>query len=217
MVLEFAKADGSIFAQSVVDCSVSAEVSQEQPPQRRIQHWLEGTVDSSRYFTLKIAGPDGREATIGFGFRDRDPAIDLRESMQHYETAMRREHEAAVTGAPKYTVPKLAQGERIHINTGKSNSDCVSSSSTSKPKKGKDKDSSRTGLPLLLKKPPPSPESAAKQQAQQAEGLENVRMCLDGVTSKKSFPNVDDKNGCGEQDGESDHEDDWDAEFVSAN
>lgn len=155
LVLDFLTDGGSkLFCQSIVDCSADSG----QP----LQHWLEQVVDSSRYFTLKITGQGGREALIGFGFRDRDQATDLRESMQHYETAMRREKEAAeaIQKAPKYTIPKLAEGEKIHINTGSSSS----SSSSSKPKKEKPAaGSGRKVVPLLLKKPPPSPETAARQ------------------------------------------------------
>ena len=196
--------------------AAASQQLQEPPQQQKIQHWLEGTVDSSRYFTLKIVNPvdPRREATIGFGFRERDSAVDLRESIQHYETAMRREHEAAIlatlnasadaasasssSSAPhKYTIPKLAEGEKIHIHTGK----LSNSNSSGKPKKDKEANNNKSGgLPLLLKKPPPSPESAAKQAIRL---VGSVTLDDDSIVDT-----IDDETG---------DDDDWDTEFVSAN
>ena len=176
LILEFRKTDDPslVFAQSVIDCSIPPHQQRnEDPPQ--IRHWIEGTVDSSRYFTLRIVS-DKREAVIGFGFRDRDPATDLRESLQFYESSMKREYEATVPKVAEYSIPKLAEGERIHVRTGKEG--------TGSSKK---KDHSKPALPILLKKPPPSPEP-----------------------SLSTHIDPQDTNG-------DDDDDDWEGEFVSAN
>jgi len=218
LVLEFFTPENKLFAQSVVDCS--AKEGSDEPP-KRIQYWLEQVVDSSRYFTLRILGGQGREATIGFGFRDREQATDLRESMQHYETAMRREREVAnqSNNALQYHVPKLAEGEKIHINTSKSND---KNSPTSVKKDSKPSDGKKKMVPLLLKKPPPSPESAAesKSPAVNPKDIKEMRISLGDIDLDKD--NTDEKAEQ-EDDGESgvavyegDGDDEWDTEFQSA-
>lgn len=125
----------------------------------RVQRVLEQVADSSRYFTLKITSPDGREAMIGFGFRDRDAATDLRESLQHFEAALRREHTAMeVAEAPAFTVPKLAEGEKIHVGPA----------GASRVVK---KASSSGGAVPLLKKPPPAAQGKAEPMTFSMEGV----------------------------------------------
>ena len=199
LALEFGS-DGKLFAQSVIDCS-----PQESGQQKRVQHWLEQVVDSSRYFTLKISGQGGREATIGFGFRDREVATDLRESTQHYEASIRREVEAAETlaNAPKYSIPKLAEGEKIHVNTGKEGS-----SRAKKP--------SQSGKVPILKKPPPSPPGDASCTVDKALNCDTVGKLTINIG------NIDiQANGATPDDGSSGavyegDDDDWETEFKSA-
>ena len=134
--------EGKLFAQSKMDLHGETEF--------KLNRWLEQVVDSSRYFTLKIQGAGGREATIGFGFRDRERATDLRESLQYYEKSMKREEEAK-TLASSFNIPKLKEGERIHANVpgGKK------SSTTPKEKDDSRKSKSSGAVPLLMRKPPP--------------------------------------------------------------
>lgn len=137
----------TVFAQSVIDITTG----------QTMQHWLEQVADSSRYYVLKIQSKEGREATIGFGFRDREQGTDLRECLQHYEKSIRREKlaESHTTTASTFSVPVLKEGEIIHVdrNSGK----------TSITKR---KESTRGGVPMLLKKPPPpSPEATPKKAA----------------------------------------------------
>lgn len=193
LVLEFRKVmedpsssssnnDPPVFAQSVIDCSIK-KVDQD-PPQ--IRHWIEGTVDSSRYFTLRISSStNNREALIGFGFRDRDQATDLRESLQFYEASMKRDYEATMlkSKASEYSIPRLAEGERIHVHTGKDGSN------NSSKKKSTNSPKSAVAVPILLKKPPPAPEPA--------------------VTPSTSNHNINEKQ-------EENDDDDWEGDFVSA-
>jgi hypothetical protein len=43
-----------------------------------LSFYLEPTLDSSRYFALRVSGGDGRSAVLGVGFRDRQASFDLR-------------------------------------------------------------------------------------------------------------------------------------------
>ena len=139
-VLEFQHSGNQVFAQATCDVTKGASAT----------HFLEQVVDSSRYFVVKIQGGGGREALIGFGFRDRDEATDLRESLQHYQKAMEREAQSESTPVNDFKVPELAEGEKIHINV---------------PGKGKTrtKKSGGGGGLLLLKKPPPPADGAGAE------------------------------------------------------
>jgi hypothetical protein len=106
-------------------------------------NWLEQVVDSSRYFVVKIQGAGGKEATIGFGFRDRDFALNLREAIQHYETSVSRQTKELAD----YKVPTLKEGETIHVT--------VKGGSAAKPKSATKQRAAGGGVPLL-KKPPPA-------------------------------------------------------------
>jgi hypothetical protein len=221
LVLEFRKLDdttNNIFAQAVIDCSIQQPQQQsattddttKPPVTRPIRHWIEGTVDSSRYFTLRIVSTaNGREAFIGFGFRDRDQATDLREALQFYEASMRREYEATIittTPGSKYTITKLAEGERIHIRTGKEGNGGGDSTNSSIVK-SKKKETSTQSLPVLLKKPPPAPANIGNSFTT------SETLSFDGTTQLgQPIVHADDTT-IGDDDGD----DDWESDFVSAN
>jgi len=152
LVLEF-QADGGVFAQSTLDTTKGGKVAQ----------FLEQCVDTSRYFVVKIQGAGGREAMIGFGFRDREKATDLRESLQHYEKSIQREAEAHET-VGNFHIPQLAEGEKIHVGgkTGKT-----------KVVKSKEK---KVGIPLLSKKPPPPSEEDSTPKK-----IEKVSLTMEGI------------------------------------
>ena len=132
-VLEFQHEGHQIFAVATCDVTKGGKPN----------HFLEQVVDSSRYFVVKIQGGGGREALIGFGFRDREQATDLRESLQHYQKAMDREAQSESAPASNFHVKELAEGEKIHVN--------VPGKEKRKPKKS----GGGGGGLLLLKKPPP--------------------------------------------------------------
>lgn len=131
--------DDKLFCQAIIDTT-----------KQSIQHWFEQVADSSRYFVLKIQNESGREATIGFGFRDRDEAMALRESLQHYERSISRELQAAESPTNTFSVPALGEGEQFHVDkaTGKT--------TISKTTKSAGGGGSAVGAVPLLKKPPPS-------------------------------------------------------------
>mmetsp|Transcript_16292 Transcript_16292/g.32757 ORF Transcript_16292/g.32757 Transcript_16292/m.32757 type:complete len:273 (-) Transcript_16292:76-894(-) len=209
-VLEFQHSGNQVFA--LATCDVTKGGSAE--------HFLEQVVDSSRYFVVKIQGGGGREALIGFGFRDRDKAIDLRESLQHYQRAMERESQSETSPTSKFKVPELAEGEKIHVNV---------------PGKGKSRTKGKSagggGGLFLLKKPPPPADGAGvetksllKPPPPPADGedeetkvetkpvenvtisMENVNLQADADAVEKSDEGSDGAVFEGDQDG-------WKAEF----
>lgn len=130
--------EGKLFAQS--------KMTLDKEKQLSIGHFIQDVVDSSRYFAVKIQGAGGKEATIGFGFRDREKATDLRESLQYFRKSVERENEAH-SMVPTISIPKMEQGEKIHVN--------LHGKSTISKKKDEPEKSGKVSVPLLLKKPPP--------------------------------------------------------------
>ena len=64
-------------------------------PTKKLEHWVEAVVDSSRYSVIRISDErTGREAHVGVGFRERSDAVDFKMSFQEYENALRRERKA---------------------------------------------------------------------------------------------------------------------------
>lgn len=123
---------------------------QDKGAKLSLEYFVETVVDSSRYFVVRIVSDTGREARIGFGFRDRDEAIDFRESLQYYVKSIQRQEEAAhfEVHHPELHLSSLEGEEKIHINMG--------GKKTSTPKSPKKTASG--GSALLLKKPPPAPK-----------------------------------------------------------
>jgi hypothetical protein len=130
---------------------------------------VQSVVDSSRYFVTQISGASGggkqNSATIGFGFRDRDVAIDLLGTLQGFQRSIERERLAkeqffqnnnnvVVAAAASLLLPefKLAADEKIHISIG-------GGSSKVKTKANKSSSSGDGGggaakPVMMLKKPP---------------------------------------------------------------
>lgn len=203
-VLEFQHSGNQVFA--LATCDVTKGSSAD--------HFLEQVVDSSRYFVVKIQGGGGREALIGFGFRDRDKAIDLRESLQHYQKAMERESQSETSPASKFKVPELAEGEKIHVNvTGKGKG------------RAKGKSSGGGGIPLLMKKPPPpadgagvetksllkGPPLSADGAGEEKESIQNMTIDLENVNLDTAADvNSDEGSGGAVVEGD---EDQWKADF----
>jgi hypothetical protein len=107
---------------------------------------VESVMDSSRYFVTQVQS-HGKSAYVGFGFRDRDVALDLLGNLQQFQKSIQREELAKTMKIAE--IPKLAAGETMHISFGK---DKGSSGSEKKRKSNK----SSGGGVFLLKKPPKS-------------------------------------------------------------
>mmetsp|Transcript_27010 Transcript_27010/g.65552 ORF Transcript_27010/g.65552 Transcript_27010/m.65552 type:complete len:252 (-) Transcript_27010:310-1065(-) len=104
---------------------------------------VEPVMDSSRYFVTHIQNNHGKSALIGFGFRDRDVAIDLLGNLQQFQKSIERELQAKSMKMKE--IPRLGEGEKIHINLGTSRR--KSAKAIKVEKKSSDG-------PFLLKKPP---------------------------------------------------------------
>ena len=125
---------------------------------------VETVMDSSRYFVCKIlqsnpndATTKNRTALLGFGFREREIAIDLLGNLQQFRQSIDRELEAKHLASKTKAIPTLAEGEKIHISLpGSKGKTSVVKSPRMVATKG-----SSSGTPILLKKPPSSSSSSS--------------------------------------------------------
>jgi len=106
LIIRFLDADNdSLFAQCVI-------------PNGDHEKYVERTVDSSRYFVLKIMN-DQRHAFIGFGFSDRNDAFDFVSALSDFK-AKYVEPEVNNDSSWKIQVPaqdlSLKEGQTITIN-----------------------------------------------------------------------------------------------------
>lgn len=141
-----------LFACSKIDLR-----KEENGKKLSLEYFVESVVDSSRYFIVRIVDErSGREARIGFGFRERDEATDFFESLQYYVRSIQRQEEGEEHIHHQYDglgqKLTLGEGEKMHINLGTSKKSTISKTTTPDSKKK----SSGSG-PVLLKKPPPAP------------------------------------------------------------
>ena len=76
----------SIFAESLIHIS---------PSERDLLRFVDGVVDSSRYFVLKIQDPNSdRSAYIGVGFRERETAFEFKNCLNDYIRYINRVEQA---------------------------------------------------------------------------------------------------------------------------
>lgn len=122
---------------------------------------VETVMDSSRYFVCKIlqSNPNdttkkARTALLGFGFREREIAIDLLGNLQQFRQSIDRELEAKDLASKTKAIPTLAEGEKIHISLPGGKGKTMKSPRTTSLK-------GSGGTPILLKKPPPSADGAS--------------------------------------------------------
>ena len=156
---------------------------------KKVEQFVEGVVDSSRYFTMRISDEKtGRHASIGVGFRERDDASNFRMALQEYERSLQRERTAEAihkayedqeddtnpSPLPEVGNLTLKEGEKIHI-------DLKGKSSTIKDEKPAPK--SGGGALPLLKKPPPSPAVPHTQK-------EDVKVAVGGIDLKDAVSDV---------------------------
>jgi Protein of unknown function (DUF1681) len=131
---------------------------------------VEPVMDSSRYFVVQIqqqqqqqhaSGGAIKSVYVGFGFRDRDIALDLLGNLQQFQKSIQREQQAKTMKVAE--IPKLADGEKIHISLFGSSSPHTNNNNhktTDIPKK-KTKSGTGTGGPIVLLKKPPKVETSA--------------------------------------------------------
>jgi adaptin ear-binding coat-associated protein 1/2 len=231
LVLEFS-VSGALFCQSEIDLS-SPPGSTPDAPKLSMEQMVEGAVDTSRYFVTRIQGPTkeggmkkghAASALIGFGFRERDTAVDFRESLQFYQRAMQREQQADQSSQhlSEYTIPKLGEDEKIHVNFGGAGGKKkLSTTITKAPASGSSGPSpgtSGSSAPLLLKKPPPpsdqGPAIDSAVGSAQIESTEQLSASLASATLDKADARNSTSDG-GDTEKIDNNDDDWD-EFQSA-
>lgn len=164
--------DTSLFAQSIITVNET----------NKLEYFLQQTVDSSRYFAIKIEDKtSGRSAHIGVGFRERDDASNFRLALQDYERSILREFQAeaihqeykekdgeetteVTPELPQVSKLTLKEGEKIVIKLKGYETD-----SKKEPKKEPKKTSSGGGAIPLLKKPAPllkKPPTTAEKEVE---------------------------------------------------
>ena len=170
---------------------------------------IETVMDSSRYFVTEIQNAQAKKSIrIGFGFRERDVAIDLLGNLQQFRKSIQRELLAKNMKVAE--IPKLAEGEKIHVNIG--------GGSSKKKKLTAKKEGGGSAKPILLKKPPKA--STAEER--------NIRLSMGGISIGDDHKSVDsddsdvahadtslDRDNINTIEGDEDDFDDWD-DFQSA-
>jgi adaptin ear-binding coat-associated protein 1/2 len=78
---------------------------------------VERTLDSGRYFVLKITNAQGRHAFIGIAFNERSDAFDFNVALSTFKTEIEREKVASTTFLPSHEAQdfSLKSGEKIKI------------------------------------------------------------------------------------------------------
>ena len=81
---------------------------------------VERTLDSGRYFVLKIQNAQGRHAFIGIAFNERNDAFDFNVALQEHKDSLAREDAAASSSGTNDGLPTLhdlsiKDGEKIKI------------------------------------------------------------------------------------------------------
>jgi hypothetical protein len=80
---------------------------------------VERTLDSGRYFVLRIINPQGRHAFIGIAFNERNDAFDFNVALSEFRNELEREEKAKKQFSDMYShVPvdmTLKSGEKIKI------------------------------------------------------------------------------------------------------
>lgn len=80
---------------------------------------VERTLDSGRYFVLRITNQQGRHAFIGIAFNERNDAFDFNVALSEFKNEIEREEKAAKMFSSSPTAPSvdlsLKGGEKIKI------------------------------------------------------------------------------------------------------
>jgi len=112
---------------------------------------VEQTVDSSRYFVLRVSDGKGRFAVLGIGFNDRTQAFDFKVAVQDQQNTEKAEKALSETPAIDLSIPKDG---KIHINLG-------GKKEKEKKKEPKSDGGISSGIGALKLAPPPSGSSSS--------------------------------------------------------
>jgi len=123
---------------------------------------VEQTVDSSRYFVLRVSDGKGRFAVLGIGFNDRTQAFDFKVAVQDQQNGEKAEKALSSSPAIDLSLPKDG---KIHINLGSKSKD-----SKKKEKENKSDGGISSGLGALKLAPPPSSSSPNSSSSSSTSG-----------------------------------------------
>jgi hypothetical protein len=167
---------------------------------------IESVVDSSRYFVTKIQDPQtGKEAMLGFGFRDREVAIDLMGNLQQFQRSIQREIDAKNMKVTE--IPPLQPGHKMHISLPPSivakrqqQQQQADAGATKKDRPSSNTTTSRSaaGGHFLLKKPPSSLSSTIAATSADASAHATTPSAMASpILETLSFPSVNHMNTSG--------------------
>ncbi len=168
-----------LFARSNIHLNITAPPltsSHHHSKNNALEHWISPTIDSSRYFALRITNPSTKqEALIGIGFIERNDATSFRMTCDDYVNSLLRERKALELHrqfeeslamdeeaedsqrhqqhAHLKSSLGLKEGEKLHINITKNTKQIPESNTRTIQKAG----GTTTGGTTGLKKPPPPP------------------------------------------------------------
>ena len=77
---------------------------------------VERTVDSGRYFVLRIENAEGKKAFIGLAFNERSDAFDFNVALQEFDHELDREKQTMNNDDEPLPDLSLKDGEKIKIN-----------------------------------------------------------------------------------------------------
>ncbi len=80
---------------------------------------VERTLDSGRYFVLRLQNDQGKHAFIGIAFNERNDAFEFNVSLQEFRAEIQRENQPIVAPTSQLRDLSLKEGEKIHINVPK--------------------------------------------------------------------------------------------------
>ncbi|EHA52133.1 hypothetical protein MCOR27_000371 [Pyricularia oryzae] len=134
---------------------------------------VEPTLDSSRFFAVRVQDPAGRKAILGVGFEERSESFDFGVALQEARKALGLDQDAAGgphgKPVPAETRPEikrdwsLKEGETITVNL-------KGSKFGSRPRDAETKDSENAPLSSFSLAPPPSAPSSSSSNSLSSGG-----------------------------------------------
>lgn len=97
---------------------------------------VERTLDSGRYFVLRVQNAAGKHAFIGIAFNERNDAFEFNVSLQEFRAEQQRESQPIVAASSNLRDLSLKDGEKIKINITRKKKDGDDASSSSSRSSG---------------------------------------------------------------------------------
>ncbi|CAG9315150.1 unnamed protein product [Blepharisma stoltei] len=89
-----------------------------------VERSVERATDSSRYFVLRVVGPNGAHAFIGMGFDERNDAFDFWAALVDFSGQIKNEEQAVLhqsSPGPDLSHLQLGQGQSISLSGASTN------------------------------------------------------------------------------------------------